>query len=60
MKRINVMVSDDAKAVLVEWKSTLSATTLDDALDRLLLEFGAAETARKEENAKPIDETTRG
>ena len=58
MKRINGMVSDPAKTVLVEWKATLGVTTLDEALDSILLEFGAAETARKKENATHIDECT--
>jgi len=40
MKRINVMVSDAAKNVLLGYKDTHAHSTLDDTLDELLLEFG--------------------
>ena len=40
MKRIpNTMVSDEAKDVLVNWKKEKGFTTLDEALQDLLLEF---------------------
>lgn len=39
MKRINVMVSDDAKEVLVTWKATRGCRTQDEALENLLIEF---------------------
>lgn len=40
MKRINTMVSDGAKDVLTDYKSTHGHSTLDEALEGLLLEFG--------------------
>ena len=39
MKRVNGMVSDEAKDVLVNWKKEKGFTTLDEALQDLLLEF---------------------
>ena len=39
MKRINVMVSDEAKVVLVAWKTTQDCQTLDEAMDNLLIQF---------------------
>ena len=39
MKRINVMVNDMAKAILVDWKNRRGFTTLDDALEGVLLNF---------------------
>lgn len=40
MKRIpNTMVSDEAKEVLVNWKKEKGFTTLDEALQDLLIEF---------------------
>jgi len=56
MKRINGMVSDEAKVILVTWKSTQGVTTLDEALDDLLLKFGTEVTARRKEEANYIDE----
>ena len=47
MKRINGMVSDDAKEVLVDWKKKRGFTTLDESLQDLLLEF--RERMRQEE-----------
>jgi hypothetical protein len=37
MKRINVMVSDEAKKVLTDFQKHKSISTLDEALDKLLL-----------------------
>ena len=39
MKRVSCMVSDVAKDVLVEWKNENMFTTLDEALDDLLLDM---------------------
>ena len=39
MKRVNGMVSDEAKDVLVNWKKEKGFTTLDETLQDLLLEF---------------------
>ena len=39
MKRINTMVSDEAKGILVDYKETYEHRTLDEALDALLIEF---------------------
>jgi hypothetical protein len=36
MKRINVMVSDEAKAKLVAYQRHLRLTTQDEALDKVL------------------------
>ncbi len=38
MKRINVMVSDEAKQVLVDYQKKNRIPTLDEALDKLLCE----------------------
>lgn len=47
MKRIpSTMVSDEAKTVLVDWKNAQGFSTLDEALQDLLLEF---KEQRKEE-----------
>ena len=40
MKRINVMVSDDAKNALLNYKDAHAHSTLDEALNGLLIEFG--------------------
>jgi hypothetical protein len=40
MKRINVMVCDEAKEVLIKWKDMQAVTTLDAAMESLLIEFG--------------------
>lgn len=37
MKRINVMVTDSAKAVLIDHKETYKHSTLDETLDKILL-----------------------
>lgn len=42
MKRINTMVSDEAKAILNDYKKIHAYQTQDEALDELLLEFGEA------------------
>ncbi len=39
MKRINVMVSDEAKQVLVDYQKKRGLPTLDEAMDKLLLEW---------------------
>ena len=64
MKRINVMVNDKAKDVLIKWKDMQSVTTLDDAMESLLIEFGngpdlaqgAQDTATRKEAANHIDD----
>ena len=40
MKRINTMVDDEAKNVLIEYKNKHGYTTLDEAMTALLIEFG--------------------
>jgi hypothetical protein len=39
MKRISTMVSDEAKQVLIDYKDELNFTTLDEALQDLLIKF---------------------
>jgi hypothetical protein len=39
MKRINVMVSDEAKARLVAYQKHLRLTTQDEALDKILTQL---------------------
>lgn len=39
MKRINVMVNDDAKATLVDYKNEHGHKTLDEACEAFLIEF---------------------
>ena len=39
MKRINVMVSDEAKAKLIAYQKHLRLTTQDEAVDRVLLQL---------------------
>lgn len=43
MKRINTMVEDVAKDVLIEYKNERGYTTLDEAMSGLLIEFGGGE-----------------
>jgi len=40
MKRINAMVSDDAKNVLIDYKNKCGYRTLDEATDAFLIEYG--------------------
>ena len=68
MKRINVMVSDKARAALALWKKQIGVTTLDEAMDELLIEFSegsgfydAAQkraTAIRKEMANHVDDLT--
>lgn len=37
MKRLNVMISDKAKAVVIDYQKTNGITNQDDATDELLL-----------------------
>ncbi|MCX6673438.1 MAG: hypothetical protein NTY37_06650 [Methanothrix sp.] len=39
MKRINVMVSDEAKAKLVAYQKHLRLTTQDESLDKILTQL---------------------
>ena len=39
MKRINVMVSDEAKAKLVAFQKHFRLTTQDEALDKVLIQL---------------------
>lgn len=39
MKRINVMVSDEAKEVLIKYKLANKHSTLDEATQAILIEF---------------------
>ncbi|HQE97433.1 MAG TPA: hypothetical protein PKY20_04460 [Methanothrix sp.] len=39
MRRINVMVSDEAKAKLIAYQKYLRLTTQDETLDRVLLQL---------------------
>ena len=38
MKRINVMVSDEAKKVLLKYKEQNNFSTLDETVDKFILE----------------------
>jgi hypothetical protein len=38
MKRINVMVSDEAKAIVLEFQKKTKLTTLDEAIEKFVLE----------------------
>ena len=68
MKRINVMVSTQAKEVLGLWKKHMGVTTLDEAMDALLIAFSegpgfydAAQkraTAIRKEMANHVDDLT--
>lgn len=40
MKRINVMVADEAKSVLIDYQNKHGYSTLDEAQEALLIEFG--------------------
>jgi len=40
MKRVNCMVSDEAKDVLISFKKNNGHSTLDEALSELLEKFG--------------------
>jgi len=42
MKRINVMVSDEAKAKLVAFQKHFRLTTQDEALDKVLIQLKLA------------------
>ncbi len=44
MKRINVMVNDDAKDVLIDYKTWHSYKTLDEAQEAFLIEFKGVST----------------
>jgi len=58
MKRINVMVEDPAREVLGEWKKQHGFSTLDEALNDLLLKVGVTEMARRKEAANHVDDLT--
>jgi len=60
MKRVNGMVSDDAKEVLINWKKMQQVTTLDEALDDILLRVGKQMTAWRKEEANHIDDLMTG
>jgi len=64
MKRINVMVENPARKVLGDWKTQQGFTTLDEALNALLLEFREGpdfpDVAQRKEDANHIDDLIRG
>lgn len=38
MKRINVMISDEAKEILLKYKAEKTISTLDETVDKFVLE----------------------
>lgn len=47
MKRINSVVNDVAKDVLIDWKNRHGFANLDDALEDLLLKFASFKTYKQ-------------
>ena len=43
MKRINVMVSDEAKEKIIAYQKQSKYSTLDESVDKFILENGCAE-----------------
>lgn len=54
MKRINVMVSDEAKEIIVVFKNKKQYRTLDESVDKFILENECAEHPQPDSQLPPI------